>query len=79
MEKAVQPIQADNFSNSRLRFVFRDAVITLGLAADATFEDIARNLEDVAAKHCGKPVAIDVTLGAPGGMVCRAFSQTKDC
>jgi len=37
----MQPIQVDHSGGSRLRFVFDDAVFSFGLAAKATFEDIA--------------------------------------
>ncbi len=46
----------------RVRFVFGDAAVSLALAADATFSDIAAALAAVARRHRGKPVAIDVTV-----------------
>jgi hypothetical protein len=64
MEKPLQLNQVKTGGDSRLRFVFDDAVISLRLASDATFEDIARTLEKVGAKHRHKPVAIDVRLAA---------------
>ena len=42
-----------------LRFVFDDAVVSFSLAANATFEDIARTLEQLAPRHYGDPLAID--------------------
>jgi hypothetical protein len=78
LRRPVQPIQFDSAGYRRLRFVFSDGVISLTLATDATFEDIARNLDDLAARHCGKPAAIDVTLAVPPGeLVRRASSRTE--
>jgi hypothetical protein len=55
-------IPAHHAGDSRLRFVFSDAVVSLNLAADATFEDIAWSLRDLKAARHGNPVAIDVVL-----------------
>jgi len=60
-------LPSDPVGNRRLRFVFDDAVLTFPLAAGATFEDIARTLAEVASRHAGEPVAIDITLPAPLG------------
>lgn len=60
----MQPIQVDQARDSRLRFVFSDTVISLGLAADATFGEVARKLGRLSRKRYGNPVAIDVTLAA---------------
>jgi hypothetical protein len=60
-------IQIDHTCDSRIRFVFSDAVVSLDLAADATFEDIARKLGELKATRHGNPVAIDVTLAMPAG------------
>jgi CheY-like chemotaxis protein len=51
----------------RVRFVFGDAVVSLALAADATFADIAAAWAAAARRHRGKPVAIDVTVPALRG------------
>ncbi len=58
------PIRTDNAGDNRLRFVFDDAVVSLRLAADATFADIAQTFAELAPRHHGNPVAIDVTLGS---------------
>jgi hypothetical protein len=63
----VQPIQVDHASDSRLRFVFDDAVVSFGLAVNATFEDIARTMGKLSNRRYGNPVAIDVTLAVPPG------------
>jgi hypothetical protein len=55
-------IPAHNARDSRLRFVFSDAVVSLNLAADATFEDVAWSLRDLKAARHGHPLAIDVVL-----------------
>lgn len=71
--------QVDMSGEGRLRFVFSDRVISLKLGTDATFEDIACTLESLAAKHGGKPVAIDVTFGGSArqtGLPC--ISRIED-
>jgi hypothetical protein len=59
------PIRMDNAGTNRLRFVFDDAVVSFRLAADATFADIAQTFGELAPRHHGSPVGIDVTLGCP--------------
>ena len=59
------PTQVDHAGDSRLRFIFDDAVISFSLAAHATFEDIARTLGELAQDHNINPLAIDVTFAAP--------------
>jgi len=61
----MQSLPVDNAGDSRLRFLFSDAVVSRNLAQDATFEDIARKLEELGLRHCGHPIAIDVTLAVP--------------
>lgn len=51
--------------NSRLRFVFSDTVLSLGLSANATLEDVARTLGKLSKRRYGNPVAIDVTFDPP--------------
>jgi hypothetical protein len=57
----------DNAGDSRLRFVFGDTVVSSSLAANATFEDVARTLGELSNERYGNPVAIDVTLGSREG------------
>ena len=61
----MQPIQVDHARDSRLRFVFDDAVVSFGLAVNATFEDIARTMGELSNRRYGNPVAIDITLAIP--------------
>ena len=61
----MQHIRIDNAGDSRLRFVFHDAVVSLGLDANSTFEDIARTLGELEPMRYGIPVSINVTLAAP--------------
>jgi hypothetical protein len=61
----MQPIQVGHATDRRLRFVFDDAVVSFGLAAHATFEDIARTLGELSNQRYGNPVAIDVILAVP--------------
>jgi hypothetical protein len=62
METHMQPNSLDHAGSRRLRFVFDDSVVSFSLAADATFEDVARKWGQLAARHPGNPLAIDVTL-----------------
>lgn len=52
--------------DSRLRFVFSDVhsdtVVSVGLSANATFEDVARTLSRFPKRRYGTPVAIHVTV-----------------
>ena len=66
----MQPIQVDP-RDSRLRVVFDDAVVSFGLAVNATFEDIARTMGELSNRRYGDPVAIDVTLA--GRQVIRSM------
>jgi len=61
----MHPVHVDPAEDRRLRFVFNHAVVSLGLASDSTFEDVARALASLSTRHYGKPVAIDVTMGSP--------------
>ena|SRR5579871_3583573 len=61
----MQLTRTTSAKTGRVRFLFDDAVVSLNLAADATFEDIARTLDALVRRHHGKPVAIDVTLAVP--------------
>jgi hypothetical protein len=61
----MQSLRADNAGNGRLRFLFDGAVVSFGLAANSTFEDVARTLGELEPQGYGNPVAIDVTMAAP--------------
>jgi hypothetical protein len=78
MEKPVQPIQLDSADDSPVRLVFSDGVISFTLATDATLEDVARTLDDFAARHCGHALAIAVTLGVPKGELVRPASSRSE-
>lgn len=60
----MRPIQVHQVREHRLRFIFSDTTVSLNLAANATFEDIARTLDELPNQRYGDPVAIDVTLRA---------------
>jgi hypothetical protein len=60
----MRPIHVDHGGDRRLRFVFNHAVVSFGLAADATCEDIAQTLAGLSIGRYGKPIAIDVVLGS---------------
>jgi len=60
----MQFIHAERVVGSRLRVVFSDAVVSLAFAGDATLEDIAWALDELAPLHPGDPVAIDVRFAA---------------
>ena len=63
----MQSPRTDIVESSRLRFVFDEAVISLDLAAHATFEDVARTLGELEPQRYGNPIAIAVTLAALPG------------
>jgi len=65
MEDLMPPIQVAHAGDNCLRFVFDDAVVLFSLAADATFADVARILDEPARQRLGNPVAIDVTFAIP--------------
>jgi predicted membrane-bound spermidine synthase len=67
MERAMQSVQHDRVADSRLQIIFDDAVVSLRLATDATFEDVARRVDDLTALNFGGLLAIDVTLASPPG------------
>jgi hypothetical protein len=52
----------DGTGINRLRFVFNDTVLSLGLAADATFSDVAEALSGLSRSARPGPTAIDVTV-----------------
>jgi len=55
-------IPISHVPDNRLRFIFNDTVVAVRLAANATFEDIARTLGKLPRQRYGDPLAIDVTL-----------------
>jgi hypothetical protein len=55
-------LHTDQTTRGRLRLVFDDRVISHRLRADATFEDVAAALRELAPQRYGDPVAIDVTM-----------------
>jgi hypothetical protein len=55
----------ENDEINRLRFVFDDAVVSMGFPADATLEDVACSLDTLVPHHDDVPIAIDVTLAVP--------------
>ncbi|MBE0531763.1 MAG: hypothetical protein IH626_13115 [Rhodospirillales bacterium] len=55
-------IYNNHVPDNRLRFIFNDTVVAVRLAANATFEDIARTLGKLPRQRYGDPLAIDVTL-----------------
>jgi hypothetical protein len=44
--------------------MFEDGLSTFDLSCDATFEDLAGHLGQLAERHHGKPIAINVKLGS---------------
>jgi hypothetical protein len=59
----MQPIQVHAAEDeNRLRFVFGDRVVALGLGAGVTFGEVARALGELTQRHYGNPVGIDFRL-----------------
>jgi len=44
--------------------MFEDGLSTFLLSCDATFEDLASRLGQIAERHHGRPIAINVKLGS---------------
>lgn len=57
-------VHADNVKESHMRFEFTDAVVSLPLAKDATFQDIALTCRDLTRKRHGELISIVVVLKA---------------
>ena len=55
-------IHDDSAKGSHMRFVFSDAVVSLPLANDATFQDVALTFRDLPRKDLGDLVSIVVVL-----------------
>jgi hypothetical protein len=64
MEHLMQTVQLLEVPKRRLRIFYRDTTVSLGLADNATFEDIARKMDELPNRGHGDPVAIDVSLRA---------------
>jgi hypothetical protein len=60
----MRDFKIDNGEINRLRFVFDDAVVSMGFPIDSTLEDIACSLDTLVSHHDGAPIAIDVMLAA---------------
>ncbi len=58
----MQSARVGTSSDCCLRIVFDREVLSFGLAAGATFGDVARALRSVPRKTYGNPLAIDVTV-----------------
>lgn len=57
-------ISGEPITDSHLRLIFADAVLSFNLAADATLEDIAQALAERMRKPFSRRViAIDITFG----------------
>jgi len=56
---AVRGAQSRKHKEPRLRFVFSDRVLSFGIAADATFGEVASALRELVPEHYGRPVSID--------------------
>jgi len=74
----MQLVHPDHARIRRLRVVFGDTVLSCSLAADATFGELARRLEEPSSRRHGKPVAIDVTLYSPPADAVRRTSRRPE-
>src|SRR3546814_8579491 len=61
-ESAMPIVYVDGVEDSHMRFVFTDAVVSLPLAEDATFQDGALTCRDLTRRHHGALVSIVVAL-----------------
>ena len=55
-------VYVDGVEESHMRFVFTDAVVSLPLADDATFQDVALTFRDLKRRNHGDLVSIVVAL-----------------
>jgi hypothetical protein len=55
-------VHVEGLKESHMRFEFTDAVVSLPLAEDATFQDVALTCRDLTRKHHGGLVSIVVVL-----------------
>jgi hypothetical protein len=58
----MQSMQVEYAGPSRLRFVFNDTVVSLGVPAQITFGEIAQRFAALSDRHQDSPVAVDLTL-----------------
>lgn len=59
------PLRTNSTRDSRLRVVFDDMVVSMRLAPNATFGDVARTLGELTPRHPGGPVGLDVRFAVP--------------
>lgn len=65
---------ANFVKQSHLRFVFTDAVVSLPLADDATFQDVACTFRDLSRMNLGDVVSIVAVLKRNGGSAADAMT-----
>lgn len=65
---------ANLVKKSHLRFVFTDAVVSLPLADDATFQDVAHTFRDLSRMNLGDVVSIVAVLKANDGSSAGAMT-----
>ena len=58
----MQRNEGDRTCASRLRFVFRDEVVSVELADGVTYGDVALTLGGLSDRHYRHPLTIDLTL-----------------
>lgn len=61
-------IHHDKSRPSRVTVAFQDSARSFMLSKGATLEDLADRLDRLAARHHGKPVAIEVKLAAASAL-----------
>lgn len=71
----MQPIQVERERDSRLRFVFGDAVLLFSVAPEVTLGEIARRLGELSSRRRGAPLAIDLTIGSGAHESIRRMSS----
>jgi len=60
----MQDIPSEALRPNSVMAMFEDGLSTFLLSCDATFEDLAGRLGQLAERHHGKPIAINVKLGS---------------
>ena len=60
----MQVIPSESRRPNSVMAMFEDGLSTFFLSCDATFEELAGRLGDLAERHRGRPIAVNVKLGS---------------
>ena len=60
----MQDIPVESPLPNSVRAIFEDGIATFRLSEDATLGELAGDLSQLAARHRGRPITVDVKLGS---------------